>query len=142
MCTDVLTFDKEYPLEFDSDSQFKLLELTDRGELKYPSEPVLSYAITLWRILVSIENNEELSNLLVDGPSREILVELTMIYIEDDTNINLWKSNCTTCDVSRWDILRKLVFTTTNCFLANKIKNHNSIVISRDIEKRKLKMFS
>ena len=92
--------------------------------------------------MVSIENNDELSNLLVDGPSREILVELTMIYIEDDTNINLWKSNCTTCDVSRWDISRKLVFTTTNCFLANKIKNHNSIVISKDIEKRNLKMFS
>ena len=54
MCTDVLTFDKEYPLEFDSDSQFKLLEFTDRGELKYPSEPVLSCAIILWRILVSI----------------------------------------------------------------------------------------
>ena len=120
---------KEYPLEFDSDFQFKLLELTDRGKLKYPSEPVLSCAIALWRILVSIENNDELSNLLIDGASREILVELTMIYIEDDTNINLWKSNCTTCDVSRWDILRKLVFTTTNCFLANKIKNHNSIVI-------------
>ena len=142
MCTDVLTFDKEYPLEFDSDSQFKLLELTDRGKLKYPSESVLSCVITLWRILDSIENNEELSNLLVDGPSREILVELTMIYIEDDTDINLWKSNCITCDVSRWNILRKLVFTTTNCLLANKIKNHNSIVISRDIEKRKLKKFS
>ena len=42
-------------------------------------------------------------------------------------------------DVSRWDILRKLVFTTTNNFLANKIMNNNSIVISRDIEKRKLK---
>ena len=106
MCTDVLTFDKEYPLEFDSDSQFKLLELTDRGELKYPSEPVLSCAITLWRILVSIENNDELSNLLVDGPSREILVKLTIIYIEDDTNINLWKLNCTTWDVSRWDLMQ------------------------------------
>ena len=67
MCTDVLTFDKEYPLEFDSDSQLKLLELTDRGKLKYPSEPVLNCAIALWRILVSIENNDELSNLLVDG---------------------------------------------------------------------------
>ena len=65
-----------------------------------------------------------------------------MIYIEDDANINVWKSNSLTCDVSRWDILRKLVFTTTNCLLANKIKNHKSIVISRDIEKRKLKKFS
>ena len=92
--------------------------------------------------LVSIENNDESSNLLVDDPSREILVELTNIYIEDDTNINVWKSNCYTCDVSKWDILRKLVFTTTNCLLDNKIKNHNSIVISRDIEKRKLKKFS
>ena len=95
MCTDGLTFDKEYPVEFDSDSQFKLLELTDRGELKYPSEPVLSCGITLWRILVSIENKDVLSKLLVDAPSREILVELTMIYIGDDTNINLWISNCT-----------------------------------------------
>ena len=62
-----------------------------------------------------------------------------MVYVEDDTNINVWKWNCTTRDVSRWNILRKLVFTTINCSLVNKIKNHISIVISSDIEKHELK---
>ena len=70
MCTDVLTFDKEYRLEFDSGSQFKLLELTDRGKLKYPFEPVSCAIRTGCFFLVSNENNDELSNLLVDGPSR------------------------------------------------------------------------
>ena len=43
--------------------------------------------------------------------------------------------------VSRWDILRKLIFTTANCFLANKIKNDNSLVTSRGLVKCKLKNF-
>ena len=62
--------------------------------------------------------------------------------MEDDASIDTWKSNCCTCNASRWDILRKLLFATANCFLANKIKNYNSLVTSRAMEKRKLKKFS
>ncbi|KAI6658898.1 Transposable element P transposase [Oopsacas minuta] len=112
------------------------------GGLKYPSEHVLSSVITLWRILFAIEDNDHFAKLLVHGPARKILVELTFIYMEDDANIHILKSYCPICNVTRWDILRKLIFTTTNCFLANKIKNYNSLVTSRGIEKRKLKKFS
>ena len=35
-----------------------------------------------------------------------------------------------------------LIFTYTNCLLANKVKNYNSAVASKGIEKRKLKKFS
>ena len=39
-------------------------------------------------------------------------------------------------------ILRNLIFTYTNCLLANKVKNYNSAFASKGIEKRKLKKFS
>ena len=76
MWTNVLTFEKEFLFYVNSDSQFKLFELTDRGEQKYPSEPVLRSAITLWKILDPIVNNDELSTLLVDGPSRAGVLKL------------------------------------------------------------------
>ena len=98
--------------------------------------------ITLWKILFAIEDNDHLASLLVHSPTRKILIELTLIYMEDDASIDTWKSNCCTCNASRWDILRKLLFTTANCFLANKIKNYNSLVTSRAMEKRKFKKFS
>ena len=142
MCTDMLSYDKDFILDSDSISQFKLLQFTDRGGLKYPSEPVLSSVITLWKILFAIEDNDHLASLLVYSPARKILIELTLIYMEDDASIDTWKSNCCACNASRWDILRKLLFTTANCFLANKIKNYNSLVTSRAMEKRKLKKFS
>ena len=144
MCTDMLSYDKDIILDSDSISQFKLLQFTDRGGLKYPSEPVLSSVITLWKILFAIEDNDHLASLLVQlhGPARKILIELTLIFVEDDASIDTWKSNCCTCNASRWDILRKLLFTTANCFLANKIKNYNSFVTFRAMEKRKLKKFS
>ncbi|KAI6648710.1 Transposable element P transposase [Oopsacas minuta] len=80
--TDTLTYDKEFIPDSDSISQFKLLQFTDRGGLKYPSEHVLSSVITLWRILFAIEDNDHLANLLVHGPPRKILVELTLIYMK------------------------------------------------------------
>ena len=62
---------------------FKLLELTDLGSLKYPSEPVLESILTLWKLFSAIENDRQLMTLLVDGPARNILVELSIIYIEN-----------------------------------------------------------
>ena len=43
---------------------------------------------------------------------------------------------------SRFRILSKLVFTAANCIIENKIKNYNSLVSSKAIEKRKSKKFS
>ena len=49
VCLHMLTIDKEFLLDLDLDSQYKLLQLTDRGGLKYPSEPVLNSILVLWK---------------------------------------------------------------------------------------------
>ena len=74
ICLNLFTVDKEFPLDLASDSEFKLLQLTDRGGLKYPSEPVLNYILVLWKTFYAIENDKELLAKLVGGPSRKILV--------------------------------------------------------------------
>ena len=139
MCPDTLTFDKEFVFDVESHSEFKLLQLTYRGGLKYPSEPVLNSVITLWKIMIAIENNNQRLTLLVDGPSRRLILELTLIYMENDDDIDIWKSNCIYFDVYRWSILSKLIFTAANCFLANKIKNYNSSALQIGIDKRNSK---
>ena len=92
----LFTFDKAFLLDLASDSEFKLLQLTDRGGLKYPSEPILNIILVSWKIFYAIENNKELLAKLVNGSSRKILVELTLMYLEDSDNrdTNIWKSNC------------------------------------------------
>ena len=72
VCFDTSTFEKEFVLNIHLYYDFKLLKLTDRGGRKYPSEPVLSSIITLWRIFVTIENKNKLLVLLVYGLSRLI----------------------------------------------------------------------
>ena len=142
VCLDVLTFEKEFLFDPDFPSEFKLLQLTDRGLLKYPSEPVFYVVIILWKIFVLIESDDKLLTLFVEGLSRKILVQLTLIFIGEIADNNIWRSNCVNCDACRWKIERKLVFTAANCIIANKIKNYNSLLRSRAIEKRKLKKFS
>ena len=89
----MLTVDKEFLLDLDLDSQYTLLQLTDRGGLKYPSEPVLNSILVLWKTFSAIENNKELLAKLVSGPSRKILVELTLMYLEDSDyrDPSIWK---------------------------------------------------
>ena len=47
------------------------------------------------------------------------------------------------CDTNlqKLAVVRRLVFVASNCLIANKVKNYNSIVVSKVIEKRKLKKF-
>ena len=142
VCLDALTFEKEFIFDLDFSSEFKLLELTDRGGLKYPSESLLCVVIMLWKIMVVIENDNNLLTLFVEGSSRNILVELTLVFMEEIGDIDVWRTICVNCNTSRLGILRKLVFTAANCIIANKIKNYNSLVSSKAIEKRKLKKFS
>ena len=78
----------------------------------------------------------------VGGSSRDILVQLTLIFIGEICDDDIWRSNCVNCDTCRWKVVRKLVFTVENCIIANKIKNYNSLLSSRAIENRKLKKFS
>ena len=138
ICQDLLTIDKDSLIDELPLSQYKLLELSDRGNLKYPSELVLESIVIAWKIFFIIENNSELMSILVQGPSRKILVDLTLKSIAD---YKLWMNICSFCAVRGCHILHRLVFVSANCFLANKVKNYNSMVISKGMEKRKLKKF-
>ena len=85
-----------------------------------------------------IEHNESLLRQST-GPSREILVQLSLTLIELDSNED-WRRSCPNCSTLGWDILSKLVTVTSNCIIANKVKNTNSVLLSSRSENcRKLK---
>ena len=90
ICRDLLTIDEDLLIDEPSLSQFKLLDLSDRGGLKYPSELVLESIVSAWKIFVSIENDNEMMALLVEGPSRNILVDLSMNYILNANVCDSW----------------------------------------------------
>ena len=123
-------------------AQFKLLDLSDHGSIKYPSEMVLECIVIVWKIFVNIENDDELLMQLIEGPSRKILIELSIHYIMASEHCDLWNKVCSSCAASGSYILQKLIFVAVNCFLANKIKNYNSLVVAKGVEKRKLKKFN
>ena len=75
--------------------------------------------------------------MLLGGPSRKILVDLASNYILDSGNCDLWNNACSSCAVSGCFIIRKLIFVVVNCFLANKVKNYNSLLLTKGMEKRK-----
>ena len=89
---------------------------------------------------MAIERNDKLMEMLMQGSYRKFLVQLTLIFLEDTGMIG--DLSCVFCGISLLIILKKIVFTSFNCLLANKIKNYNSTLISKGIEKRKLKKFS
>ena len=74
VCIDLLTIDKDFIFDEDSQPEFRLLQLTDRG-LKYPSEFILESIVTLWKTLIAIESKDNLMAILMQGSSRKILVE-------------------------------------------------------------------
>lgn len=108
--------------------------------MKYPSELVLQSIVDVWKIIISIESSNDLMAMLVEGPSRKILVDLSTNHILE-TECNFWSNVCSSCGIGGRDILRKIIFVAVNCFLANKVENYNSQVIAKGIEKRKLKKF-
>ena len=110
--------------------------------MKYPSELVLESIVIAWKIFLIIEKNSELISILVQEPSRKILVDLTMKSIADNDDYNLWMNICSFCAVRGFHILHRLVVVSANCFLANKVKNYNPIVISKGMEKEKIEKIS
>ena len=52
MSREVLTIERDLLVDEHPLSKFKLLELTDRGGLKYPSKVVLESIVTAWRIYI------------------------------------------------------------------------------------------
>ena len=61
-----------------------------------------------------------------------------MNVLLDSDGCQLWREKCSSCSVNGSHILQKVVFVAGNCFLANKVKNYNSMVIFKNTEKRKL----
>ena len=125
-----LTIDKDFIFDENSQPEFRLLQLPDRGGLKNRSEFILESIVILWKTLIAIESEENLMAILMRS-SRKILVEVTLIFLEETDAIA--KSRCITCGVYILTILKNLIFTYTNCLQANKVKDYNSAVASKGI---------
>ena len=84
VCIDLLTIDKYFIFDENSQPEFRLLELTDRGGLKYTSEYILESIVTLWKTLIAIESKDNLVAILMQGLSRKILVEVNFDIFRRD----------------------------------------------------------
>ena len=122
------------------DSAYTLLQLIDRGSLKWPSYCVIEAIVSLWKIFKSIEEDPLLFIDIVNGPSRHLIVKITLKIIEEGESKG-WRDSCPICDTVGWDIIVKLLTSATNCFLSNKIKNMNNIRRLHTENTRKLKKF-
>ena len=138
-CLSFLTEDKEMEIET-SESIYKLLQIMDRGALKWPSGFVVNVIVCLWRIFTSLEQQPQLFQDLIRGPSRQLIVNLTLRVIEDEDSV-CWRNCCLNCQIIGWDILNKLLTAAANCFLSNKIKNLNAVNKRQVEHSRKLKKF-
>ena len=110
-----------------------------RGSLKWPSRPVIDVISKLWNIYTSIESDPALFDKLLAEPSRSILVRLTLLHFEAEHE-ELWRTQCTSRETFRWDILKKRIFTTCNRILSNAVKYLNSSQRNKD-DSRKIKKF-
>ncbi|KAI6655342.1 Transposable element P transposase [Oopsacas minuta] len=124
-CHLFLTENKEMEIEEPSDSEYRLIQIIDRGSLKWPSSDVIDAIITLWKVFSSIESQSSIFNNFITGPSRSILIQLTTSLIEDE-QAEVWRVLCDECGTLMWDVLAKLLTATSNCLISNKIKNMNS----------------
>ena len=82
--------------------------------LKYPSEFILESIVTLWKTLIAIESKDNLMAILMQGSSRKILVEVTLIFLEETDAIA--KSSCISCGVSILTILKNNIFTSPTVY--------------------------
>ena len=76
ICRDILIIDKDILVDESFELRYQLLQLSDRGGLKYPSELALESLIIVWKILTIIQSNSEFMSLLIEGQTRKILVTL------------------------------------------------------------------
>ena len=59
-CFSFLTENKEMEIEELSKSKYRLIEIIDRGSLKWPSKDVIETIVTLWKLCSSIESQPSL----------------------------------------------------------------------------------
>ena len=137
LCLDFLTADRNLLFDPEESIKYKLIEILDRGSLKWPSDPVLDSIITVWRIIITLKQDVDIWTQFVNGKSREILIELSIRTVED-TSSETCRNRCLLCDSDGWEVLRKLVSVASNCLISNLVKNFNSQVASR-VDSRKFK---
>ena len=137
----MLTQDKDLEI-VDLEDKNKLIQLIDRGCLKWPSHIVIDVIIAVWKVFVAIENGKLLMFRFLSGPSRNILIKLASLYVEDTQSEN-WRNTFRFCKQQGWIILNKISSVAANCILANKVRNVNSIQREhlKSIQNRKQKKF-
>ena len=123
-CLSMLIQDKELEI-VDLEDKNKLIQLIDRGCLKWPSHIVIDVIIVVWKVFVAIENEKLLMLRFLSGPSRNILIKLASLYVEDTQSEN-WRNTCSCCKQQGWTIFNKISSVAANCILANKVRNVNS----------------
>ena len=111
---------EEDTLELDTtDPLYGLICSIHRRGLKWPSAPVLEAVVTLWKVYSRIEMDSNLFNLFISSPFQKMLVSLTLNVKSNESEF--WRNTCPTCDTIGWNILKKIIFSTTNCILSYKV---------------------
>ena len=79
-------------------------------------------------------------SLLIEGQTRKILVTLAFGSLTGlDSDFQAWRTTCPSCNVKGSTILSSLVWSEANLLIVNLIKNYNSSLTLKGLEKRKLK---
>ena len=97
-----LTEEKDMDIEEPPDSKYKLIQVVDRGSLKWPSNCILEAIVTLWKVFSTIVNDADLNNSFINGLSRNIIVGITTSIIEN-AHGEQWRVVCRMCGTLRWD---------------------------------------
>ena len=134
-CHDFLTTDKPLEVNNDVGSQYTLIDLVDRGSLKYPSRCVVDCVCILYEIFIKIDNCNTLNEKFYSGQCQTKLVQLSMEMITDKYS-DMWNDWCQ-CNVWNSDVLKKLCVTWSNCILSKRVQNYNTVVLKRDTTKLK-----
>ena len=74
-CMSLITQGKELEIVGTEDT-YKLIQLIDRGDLKWPSHIVIDAIIIVLKIFITIENDETLMRRFLAGPSRPVFLNL------------------------------------------------------------------
>ena len=72
-CHGLLTSDKLLEVNNDVGSQYTLIDLIDRGSLKYPSRCVVKCVKIVYETFLQIDKCESLCKEFYSGPSRSLL---------------------------------------------------------------------
>ena len=78
-CQKFLTSPKD--IQVMNDRGFSMIELLDRGSLKYPSEIVYQSVLIMYEIFLKIDDHSHLSKIMYERSWRKKLVQLSLIVV-------------------------------------------------------------